>query len=213
MTFYQELRAATEKEREELLSLSLIQEGVNGTISLERYIAFLTEAYHHVKHTVPLLMACGARLPMEADWVRNAVAEYIEEEIGHDEWILNDIKTCGGDVDAVRHGQPTMATELMISYAYDTINRGNPAGFFGMVLVLEGTSVQVATKAAAEIQKSLKLPDSAFSYLTSHGSLDLEHIDFYEKLMNRLERREDKDAIIHCAKMMYKLYGNIFRSI
>ena len=213
MTFFQQLVATTEEARNEMLSTSILQAGAKGDISLNQYIAFLTEAYHHVKHTVPLLMACGARLPMEAGWLRNAVAEYIEEEIGHDEWILNDIKACGGDAEAVRHGQPRLATELMVSYAYDTIQRNNPISFFGMVLVLEGTSVQLATGAAKAIQDNLVLPDAAFSYLTSHGTLDLEHIDFYEGLMNRVEREEDQQAIIHCAKVMFRLYGDIFRSL
>ncbi len=213
MTFFQQLVATTEEARNEMLSTPILQNGAKGDISLNQYIAFLTEAYHHVKHTVPLLMACGARLPMEADWLRNAVAEYIEEEIGHDEWILNDIKACGGDAEAVRHGQPRLATELMVSYAYDTIQRNNPISFFGMVLVLEGTSVQLATGAAQAIQDNLELPDAAFSYLTSHGSLDLEHIDFYEGLMNRVAREEDQQAIIHCAKVMFRLYGDIFRSL
>ena len=62
----------------------------------------------------------------------------------------------------------------MVSYAYDTIQRGNPVGFFGMVLVLEGTSVALATRAANSIQTSLDLPRNAFSYLLSHGDLDIE---------------------------------------
>ncbi len=213
MSFYHQLIAATEEARNEFLSVPMLQAGAKGEISLTQYVAFLTEAYHHVKHTVPLLMACGARLPMEADWLRNAVAEYIEEEIGHDEWILNDIRACDGHSEAVRHGQPSLATELMVSYAYDTIQRGNPLGFFGMVLVLEGTSVKLATNAAGAIKQNLGLPDSAFSYLTSHGSLDLEHIDFYEGLMNKVENEVDQRAIIHCARVMYRLYGDIFRSL
>ena len=213
MSFYQQLVAATETERNEMMSVPFIMQGAKGELNLNQYIAFLTQAYHHVKHTIPLLMACGSRLPMQADWVRNAMAEYIEEELGHDEWILNDIKACGADAEAVRHGQPSVATELMISYAYDTIQRNNPVGFFGMVLVLEGTSVKVAVQAAQAIQKTLKLPDSAFSYLISHGTLDLEHIDFYEGLMNKVEDEKDQQDIIHCARVMYKLYGDIFRTL
>ena len=37
---------------------------------------------------------------------------------------------------------PNVATELMVAYAYDTIQRINPMAFFGMVYVLEGTSIQ-----------------------------------------------------------------------
>ena len=99
-------------------------------MSLPSYLAFLTEAYHHVKHTVPLLHACQAALPERNTWLRGPLDEYIEEELGHDEWILNDITACGGNAEAVRHGLPGHATEVMVAYAYDTIQRRNPLGFF-----------------------------------------------------------------------------------
>ncbi len=186
---------------------------MQGIITLEAYRAFLAEAYHHVRHTVPLLMACGSRLPRRLEWLREAVAEYIEEETGHQEWILNDIGACGGDKEAVRNANPSMATDIMVAYAWDCVQRRNPVGFFGMVLVLEGTSVKLATAAAATIQKTLDLPRNAFSYLSSHGSLDLEHIDFYEKLVNRLEQPEDRDAVLNTARVMYKLYAGVFASL
>jgi len=211
--FYDELLEITERERNDLLSIPFIQQGAAGKLSLESYIAFLGQAYHHVKHTIPLLMAAGAALPERLEWLREAIGEYIEEEMGHQEWILNDIEACGGDKEVVRHETPHPETELMVAYAYDTIDRRNPMGFFGMVLVLEGTSVALATQAAERIQASLNLPKQAFSYLTSHGSLDVSHVDFYEKLMNRLEDADDKAAVVHCARMFYKLYGDIFRSL
>jgi len=213
MAFYDELVETTEQERNSLLTIPFIQQGAAGQLSLESYQAFLGQAYHHVKHTVPLLMATGGRLPERLEWLREAIGEYIEEEMGHQEWILNDIEASGADKELVRRATPMAATELMVAYAYDTVMRNNPVGFFGMVLVLEGTSVALATNAAAHIQQSLKLPTEAFSYLNSHGSLDVGHVDFYAKLMNRLDCDEDKQAVVHCAGMMYKLYGDIFRTL
>jgi pyrroloquinoline quinone (PQQ) biosynthesis protein C len=213
MPFYDELLQATEQERDELLNLPLIRAGAAGQVSKEAYIAFLAEAYHHVKHTSPLLMACGSRLPARYEWLRDAVAEYIEEEVGHQEWILNDIKACGGDAEAVRHGHPGIPAEIMVAYAYDMIARVNPIGFFGMVLVLEGTSVEVASRAGGSLKSSLRLGNEAFTYLTSHGSLDLEHIDFYTTLVNRIDDPADRAVLIHSAKMFYKLYGDIFREL
>ncbi len=213
MPFYDELLAATEQARHEFLSIPQLQRGARGEISRETYLAFLTEAYHHVKHTTPLLMACGSRLPERLEWLREAIGKYIEEEMGHQEWILNDIAACGGDAEAVRNGQPLPGTELMVAYAYDTIQRRHPAGFFGSVLVLEGTSIHLAIDAAQAIQNALQLPKSAFSYLNSHGSLDQSHMRFFSELMNRLELDEDKQAVIHGANMFYRLYGNIFRSL
>ena len=213
MNFYDQLVEATRESREEFLRIPTLQAGVAGKFSLATYLAFLEQAYHHVKHTVPLLMACGARLPDKYEWLRGAVAEYIEEEYGHQEWILNDIQHSGGDAQRVRDDKPGMATELMVAYAYDTINRINPIGFFGMVLVLEGTSVTHATRAAENMQQNLKLPKKAFSYLYSHGSLDLEHVDFFANLMNKVTDEQDQQTIIHCAKQFYLLYGNIFRTL
>ena len=213
MPFYDQLLAATERERNELLDLPLIRAGAAGQVTRAMYIAFLTEAYHHVKHTVPLLMSCGARLPERHEWLRAAVAEYIEEEVGHQEWILNDIQACGADKEMVRHGQPGLAAELMVAYAYDPIARINPLAMFGMVLVLEGTSVEVASRAGDAIKSSLGLGSDAFTYLTSHGSLDVGHTDFYATLMNRLDDPADQAAVTHAARVFYKLYGDIFREL
>lgn len=213
MLFHDRLLAETRREREALIAVPIIQQALGGAIAREDYIAFLTQAFHHVRHTVPLLMACGARLPARLEWLRSAVGEYIEEEMGHHEWILDDLEACGAERATVEHGQPSEATELMIAYAYDTIARGNPVGFFGMVLVLEGTSVALATRAAETIESSLGLPRSAFSYLRSHGDLDIEHTGFYETLMNRLDDEDDRRAVIHAAKRFYRLYGDIFRTL
>ena len=218
MSFYQQLLDATKTERDSLMRLPLITQGASGNISLETYIAFLTQAYHHVKHTTPLLMTCGGRLAAEYEWLRTAIGEYIEEEMGHQEWVLNDIQACGADKESVRNSKTpetaaSQATELMVAYAYDMINRINPVGFFGMVLVLEGTSTAVATQAGEQIMDKLNLPKTAFTYLMSHGSLDISHVAFYESLMNQISNPEDQAIVIHAAKNFYKLYGDIFKDI
>lgn len=211
--FYDILIQSTTAERENLQSIESLKKGAMGEISLAAYQAFLIQAYHHVKHTTPLLMACGSRISIKKEWLRDAIAQYIEEELGHQEWILNDLTATGIDAEKIRCSQPALATEIMVAYAYDTINRNNPLSFFGMVLVLEGTSIALAATAAEKLQQKLKLPDSAFSYLSSHGSLDIEHMGFYKKLMNQVNNKEDQQAIIHAAKVFYQLYGNIFRAI
>lgn len=213
MSFYEQLQSQTQLERQSLQSVEFIGRGVGGHLDREDYIAFLSQAYHHVKHTVPLLMCCGGRLPEHYEWLRVAVAEYIEEETGHQEWILNDIAAAGGDAEAVRQGQPALSTELMVAYAYDQVQRRNPLGFFGMVQVLEGTSIAVADMAANAIQRSLGLPNTAFTYLKSHGALDVGHVDFFRGLMDQITDPEDQQCIVHAAKVFYRLYGNIFREL
>lgn len=210
-TFFQRLQAATETERQFLLGAPIIGAALDGSITREEYVAFLSQAYHHVKHTTPLLMAVGSRIPESQEWLRDKIAHYIEEEVGHQEWILNDIRACGADAEAVRAATPSFPVELMISYIWDFVSRRNPIGFFGMVFVLEGTSVSVATQAADRIREVLALPKNAFSYLYSHGSLDVEHIDFFENIVNRIDNPQDQADIIHVAKIIYRLYADMFR--
>jgi pyrroloquinoline quinone (PQQ) biosynthesis protein C len=213
MDCFAELEQATQGERARLIAAPIIIEAFSGRVSRAQYLAFLTQAYHHVRHTVPLLMSCGGRLPARLEWLREAVAHYITEELGHQEWILNDIAIAGGDAEAVRHGQPAFETELMVSYAYDTIQRRNPVGFFGMVYVLESTSVALASQVAAVLSPSLDLPKKAFTYLSSHGSLDISHMDDFRALVNRLDDPADRAAVIESAQHFFRLYGDVIRGL
>ena len=212
MPFYEELAAATSAERAYLLSSPIIVNCLRGDVSRESYLAFLGQAFHHVRHTTPLLMALGGRLPERLAWLRRPVAEYIDEEIGHEEWILNDIAAAGGDAEAVRKSRPGLPAEVMMAYAYDLVNRGNPAAFFGMVFVLEGTSVAMALNAADRIQQALGLPDAAFSYLRSHGTLDQEHTRHLAELVEKMTP-EDQADVVHAAKVFFRLYAEIFRAL
>ena len=213
MSFHEQLALATASDREFLLSAPVIRRALAGEVTRELYVAFLTEAWHHVRHTVPLLMAVGARLPDRHAWLREAVLHYLEEETGHDEWILNDIARAGGDRAAAAASAPAVATEAMVAYAWDTVMRGNPVGFFGMVQVLEGTSVALALNAADRIQGALGLPVNAFTYLRSHGELDKEHINDLAAILERLTDEADRAAVIRCARGIYWLYGHVFRGL
>lgn len=212
MPFYEHLQHATAADREHLTGAPVVAGCLRGEVSHASYLTFLAQAYHHVRHTTPLLMALGGSLPERLAWMRPAVAEYIAEEIGHDEWILADIAAAGGDPDAVRASRPALPTEVMVAYAWDIIHRGNPAAFFGMVFVLEGSSVALALTAADRIQQALGLPDAAFTYLRSHGTLDQQHTRHLAALLDRLDAADQAD-VLHAARVFFRLYGDIFHAL
>ncbi|WP_246201162.1 TenA family transcriptional regulator [Vibrio ziniensis] len=215
--FFEILKKETQTAQQQMLQAPIFAACARGEIDLDTYVSFLTQAFHHVKHTVPLLMACGARLPEKYEWLRQAIGEYIEEEKGHHEWILNDIKACGVSADAVRanrgNGRVGSAIELMVAYLYNQIDRGNPIAFFGMVWVLEGTSVGVGGQVAVLVKQTLNLPDNAMSYLTSHSVLDQDHIQLFENLMNQITDEQDQAAIIDSANMVFQLYGQMLKDL
>jgi pyrroloquinoline quinone (PQQ) biosynthesis protein C len=209
---YDRLEFETRSARQYLFAAPILEDVALGRFDVDTYVRFLTNAYHHVRHTVPLLMACGARLPDRLGWMRGRLKEYVNEEYGHENWILDDLDACGVDASAITQSTPEISVELLVSYVYDYINRRNPVGMLGMVHVLEGTSTRLATEIARLVQAKLNLPDRAFRYLRSHGELDREHVAFFEALVNELTEPQDVDAMIHVADRVYHLYGDVIRA-
>ncbi len=205
------LEDETVRERLAFLAVPQVRAGLAGAISREVYIAYLTQAYHHVKHTVPLMRAARAGLGHRPDLVE-ALDEYIEEETGHEEWILADIAAAGGDADAARASIPHGATQAMVDHAYARIAAGDPVAFFGMVYVLESVSVALATRGAGAVAERLGLPPQAFTYLTSHGALDQSHMTFFARLINGFGE-EDLASVRRMAREVFALFGAMFASI
>lgn len=84
----------------------------------------------------------------------------------------------------------------------------------GSVFVLEGMSTAFADAAAATIQQSIgHAGPGGFSYLRSHGSLDVEHVAFFERLVNNIEGASARAIIVDHSRIFYRLYGDIFREL
>lgn len=212
MPFFQRLVDETAIDQQALTSVPQLQAGMAGAISRATYIEYLTQAYHHVRHTVPLLRLARARLGHKPR-LAAALDAYVEEETGHEQWILADIGAAGGNRERAAASAPHAATAAMVRHAYDCVQHRNPVGLFGMVYVLEGTSVVMATRGAQAIAASLGLPPEAFTYLTSHGELDQEHMRFFAGLMNSIDDPVDQQAIVDMARDVFRLFAGMFASI
>lgn len=214
MTFYQRLLDDTASQRRDFQSIGLIQHTVQHGVTVDLYAKYLEQAYHHVRFTVPLLALARETCGTGEDAYRAALGEYISEESGHEEWILDDIKALDHDSEAVRSGQGGFACRMMVAYAHYAIEHISPYALLGMVHVLEGMSVELAEKAAGSIAASFgDNPPNAFSYLTSHGALDAEHVQFFEDLVNGLGDAQTEAIIVAAAKDFYVLFGNMFREL
>ena len=190
MTFYDILASQTARERERFLSIPLVQQAVHSGGPRPLYLAFLEQAYHHVKHTFAELALAASRTTDER--YQEALVEYMEEERGHEKWILDDIRALGGDAERVRTGQPGAACAIMVGYTYYAIEHISPYAMLGSVHVLEGMSVMLADMLADAVKSSLGVKgEEGFSYLRSHGSLDIEHVAFFRDTCRWFRRQGD----------------------
>ncbi len=214
MTFFDRLTKETDADRKRFFNRKIVSTVLKEGASKKLYVQYLEQAYHHVRYTCPLLKHAIAKINEKHNPIVHAFEEYVEEETGHEEWILNDIAFMGGDKEKVRQGNGDYPVRSMISYMYNTIDTVSPQSLLGMVFVLEGTSVNIATESAEAIAKSLNInTKKGFSYLLSHGKLDISHLDFYKNLVNTIQDKTIQDQIIDTAKMIYYLWGNMFDEI
>ena len=213
LSFYDQLLRDTAAERAAFCAIPVIASAVTVGVDKALYLAFLASAYHHVRHTCPLLGLALSRCQIADEHYRAGLLSYLEEEKGHEAWILDDIAALGGDRQHVAHAP--LAARQLVAYGYFAIEHVSPYALLGMVHVLEGMSVALAQAGAGAIQRRLggDATGGGFRYLTSHGQLDESHVDAFARLLERIDTPERRGVVIQAAKDVYRLYGDIFRDL
>jgi long-chain acyl-CoA synthetase len=101
----------------------------------------------------------------------------------------------------------------MVAYAYDLINTRQSGRLLRHGLRARRHERRArAAPPPTSIQQALGLPNKAFSYLRSHGTLDQEHTKHLAALLEQMTP-EDQADVLHAAKVFYKLYGDVFRAL
>jgi pyrroloquinoline quinone (PQQ) biosynthesis protein C len=213
MSLFQRLEVETEGARKRFRALPMLEQALRDGVNRDLYVAYLGEAYQHVRHTRPLLATAAGRCGAGEEALRDALFEYIAEEDGHENWILDDIAAVGtpDDVERVLASQGGPAVRALVGYMYYAIERISPYAMLGMVYVLELTSTGIAQRAAAAIAQGFGVsPERGFSYLTSHGEIDRDHVAFLRGLLDEIEAPETQAIVIDTANMVYRLWGEMF---
>lgn len=216
MTPFETLMRESAPAKARFRAIPVIDRTLEQGVPMDLYVAYLGQAYHHVRHTCPLLAAALERCGPDDARLAEALREYIGEEEGHEAWILDDIRAIAGqeEVERVIGYEGDTPVRALVGFMYDAIARRGPYAMLGMVHVLEGVSVELASRAATAIAERYgQTPDSGFSYMTSHGALDQEHVAFFEELVNGIEDPDALDLIIDTAIVVYDLWGRMFEML
>src|SRR5204863_5005648 len=123
MSFFITLVEMTDANRRELETIPKVNSMIHHGLSLAEYKAFLHDLYHIVWHFCPVMAAAAARCSDRFREVRFDLYDRIEEEKGHDSWVLEDIEALGGDVRAVREPPPSPTPQAMIAFNYYASDR------------------------------------------------------------------------------------------
>ena len=139
---------------------------------------------------------------MPEDPVAQALADYLEihlqEELGHDLWLLDDIRTLGFEDQQVLKAQPCAASVTLIGSQYFWMMHVHPVAIMGYLILMEGYAPVAAQ--LEEIRARSGAPETAFRCLMRHAEDDPAHIADLNRVLDGMSLSQEQiQAVGMCA--------------
>jgi pyrroloquinoline quinone (PQQ) biosynthesis protein C len=213
MSFFITLVEDSDAGRRALEAEPRVHAMIHHGLKLDEYQAFLHDLYHIVWHFCPVMAAAAARCGDEFREVRYALYERIEEEKGREVWVLEDIEAMGGDVSTAGRVPPSIPVQAMIAYNYYATERVHPCSVLGMLYMLEVISSVYGGRVSDSIARALgrEVDAGGFKFLTSHATMDVDHMASLNRLLKTIADPAAQAAIIRSTNVNFHQFGQIFR--
>jgi hypothetical protein len=213
-TFFADLVTETDEARRGFETNSVVLDAVAHGMSVERYRRLLTELYHVVWHFNPVCAAAASRMSDTHRDVRYFLYEHMGEESGHEEWVLNDLEGMGVTREAARTSQPGVFTATLCGYNYWSADRRHPCSVLGMVYALEVIASVYGGAFSSAIREALFLEgDRGTTFISSHATMDAEHMVILRKVLNNLADAEALAAVAEATKVNFHHFTRMFESV
>lgn len=166
----------------------------------EVYGEYLRTSHCILRASVPLMeTARDQALVLAADDpVAAALADYLEhhipEELGHDEWLLDDLEVVGVDRRTVLARPPAPSVAAMVGSQYYWILHYHPVALLGYIAVLEGYPPSMAM--IDGLVERTGYDRTAFRTLIAHSELDPGHADELDELLDRLPLTREQVGVV-----------------
>lgn len=212
MSFFITLVEMTDSSRRELELVPKVHSMIHHGLPLAEYKAFLHDLYHVVWNFCPVMAAAAARCDDRFRDVRYELYERIEEEKGHEAWVLEDVEAMGGDVSHVKANAPSAPVQALIAFNYWAADRVHPCSVLGMLYMLEVVSSVYGGRVADSIAHALKRDVDAggFKFLSSHATMDVEHMAKLNRLVKTIGDPEAQRAIINSTRVNFYQFSKMF---
>jgi heme oxygenase-like protein len=167
---------------------------------------YLVVQHQIIRATVPLTRAAleRARALGDTDAVAAPLARYLElhvdEELGHDDTLLDDLALIGLRRETVLDRMPSPTVASLVGAQYYWIFHHHPLAFLGYVGVMEGyppTEELVAT-----LIDRTGLPREAFRTFEEHGELDPGHRAHLDRTLDALPLTERHEWMVGASAIM-----------
>lgn len=211
-SFFITLVEMTDASRRDLETIPKIHSMIHHGLALEEYRALLHDLYHIVWHFCPVMAAAASRCGEALREVRYELYERIEEEKGHEAWVLDDIEAMGGDVGVARANPPSAPVQAMIAYNYYGAERVHPCSVLGMLYMLEVVSSVYGGRVSDSIARAMgrRVEQGGFKFLSSHAALDIDHMAKLNRLVKTIADPAAQAAIVNSTRVNFFQFGRMF---
>ena len=211
MSFFITLVENSDASRRAIETAPRVHSMIHKGLTLAEYRAFLRDLYHIVWHFCPIMAAAAARCGDNLRNIRYDLYERIDEEKGHEDWVLEDIAAMGGDVKA-DIAAPSAPVQAMIGYNYYAAERVHPCSVLGMLYVLEVVASVYGGKASDSIARAIGRDPGkgGFRFLSSHATMDADHFAQLNVLLKTIDDPAAQAAVISSTQVNFHQFGQLF---
>jgi hypothetical protein len=185
-----------------------------------RYPAYLRLMHGVIRASVPMMehaaRRCAALEPADslAAPLLGYLAEHIEEERGHDAWLLADLAALGHDPADTLSPPPPPVVARLVGAQYFWIEHFHPVALLGYLVVMEGNSP--APWLPDWIAAAANVPDDALRTVREHAEIDTGHTDDVRALLDALTLTGSQaEAValsaLHTAEALTALFDHLVR--
>jgi len=212
-SFFITLVEMTDAARRGLEEIPKMHEMIHHGLNLGEYRAFLHDLYHIVWHFCPIMAVAASRCDDRYKEVRYELYERIEEEKGHETWVLEDIEALGSDITSVQANPPSAPVQAMIAFNYHGAERVHPCSVLGMLYMLEVVSSVYAGRVSDSIAGAIgrNVDAGGFKFLSSHATMDVDHLAKLNVLVKKVQEPGAQQSIINSTRVNFFQFGLMFR--
>jgi pyrroloquinoline quinone (PQQ) biosynthesis protein C len=204
----------TDEARRAFETNPVVLDAVAHGMALDRYRKLLLELYHIVWHFNPVCAAAASRIPDSQREVRYYLYDHMHEESGHEVWVMNDLEAVGVGEAETRAYQPSVHTLALNGFNYWAADRRDPCSVLGMMYVLEVIASVYGGTFSSAIRESLLLDgDRGVSFISSHATMDMEHMATLRTVLNTVHAESAREAIVESTLLNFHHVTRLFEAI
>lgn len=180
------------------------------------YPVYLARLHEVARGAVPLMRRALERCQELDDAPGRVLAPFLEhhiqEELGHDDWLLEDIAVLGGDPDEVRARTPSPPAAAANGAQLWWIEHAHPVALLGHAEVLECSPPEI--EMLDEFEARTGLPRGGMMFFRRHAVIDQRHREEIHATLDALPLTPELESLIgmsalHTASALVDLYRTV----